>query len=669
MILEKLVIKNFRQYYGEQTIDFSTDSKLNVTVIHGENGTGKSTLLNALTWCLYGKIDLPNPERLLSEKAEAEMKDQEISEILVELTFKDGDVVYVARRSQRFQKINSAAQAVGIPELKLSAISKDGKFTGFVNPEVRIDQLLPERMESYFFFDGEQIDNLAKEHNREEIVEAIQNLMGLETVERAIKHLQETRKEFDSEIKQHGSLETKNLIEQKQRAEKEIEALGEQKIQHEKNQSAVRSEIAEIDKQLKDLSGARELQEKREKLQVERDQNNENIKELQRRLQKTLSENGKLTYLPAFSGNVLTLLEASRKRGEVPAPMKKQFVQDLLKRKHCICGRPLDPDTEPYKMVTEWKERAGSEDFEDAVQDTASRVKHLLEERPKFFDALRVLQSDIERLQSKTSNLNEQLDEISKKLKNKDASSIVKLEEKRVSLKERLEEEFTSAGKCKGKIEMLAADIKEYDKSLGKIQEKEAIVSLAFKRMQACENARNTLQTVYDAARGYVRSEIRERVNRVLSSFLRKDFVVDLSENYELSIVRSADGIPIPAAMSQGERQIASLSFIGSLVDMARERAKQERTPFFRGGIYPILMDSPFGTLDLEYRRKVAEGLPELSHQVIVLVSSSQWIGEVENAMLPRTGQAYKLENTGKFPECTIIKAVPSGKALTASKR
>ena len=47
-------MKNYRQY-RDATVEFSTDLQKKVTIIQGNNGTGKSNLLNAITWCLYGE--------------------------------------------------------------------------------------------------------------------------------------------------------------------------------------------------------------------------------------------------------------------------------------------------------------------------------------------------------------------------------------------------------------------------------------------------------------------------------------------------------------------------------------------------------------------------------------------------------------------------------------
>ena len=61
MLLTSLKLKDFRQFKGEQTINFAAGSDKNVTIILGENGSGKTSLAQAFTWCLYGKTDFDDP--------------------------------------------------------------------------------------------------------------------------------------------------------------------------------------------------------------------------------------------------------------------------------------------------------------------------------------------------------------------------------------------------------------------------------------------------------------------------------------------------------------------------------------------------------------------------------------------------------------------------------
>lgn len=53
MKINKIQLENFRQFYDKQEITFATDPKRNVTLIHAENGFGKTTLLNAILWAFF----------------------------------------------------------------------------------------------------------------------------------------------------------------------------------------------------------------------------------------------------------------------------------------------------------------------------------------------------------------------------------------------------------------------------------------------------------------------------------------------------------------------------------------------------------------------------------------------------------------------------------------
>ena len=73
MILKKLVVDNFRQFRGTHALEFAVDANRNVTLILGYNTFGKSTLLNAINFALYGVVqdDLDHPNALLNQEAES----------------------------------------------------------------------------------------------------------------------------------------------------------------------------------------------------------------------------------------------------------------------------------------------------------------------------------------------------------------------------------------------------------------------------------------------------------------------------------------------------------------------------------------------------------------------------------------------------------------------
>jgi len=145
-----------------------------------------------------------------------------------------------------------------------------------------------------------------------------------------------------------------------------------------------------------------------------------------------------------------------------------------------------------------------------------------------------------------------------------------------------------------------------------------------------------------------VRASLDAKIKEVWTDAAIKDYEASITDQYRLRLTKKIGSATQPVVgASTGEKQVLALSFVASLVDKARENYTKHG-PRIQGvsvgGQYPLVMDSPFGSLEDEYRAKVAEWLPTLADQVVVMVSNSQWRGEVESAMKSRIGCEYVLE-------------------------
>ena len=74
-------MQNFRQFINEK-IDFSTDPERNVTLIIGENGTGKTTFAQAFFWCLYGETDFT--DKIMLNKSIRQLLEIEDVDVLLD---------------------------------------------------------------------------------------------------------------------------------------------------------------------------------------------------------------------------------------------------------------------------------------------------------------------------------------------------------------------------------------------------------------------------------------------------------------------------------------------------------------------------------------------------------------------------------------------------------
>ena len=54
MKYKRLILNNFKSLYGETHIDFSTSETKPITILFGLNGSGKTAVVGAMYWALFG---------------------------------------------------------------------------------------------------------------------------------------------------------------------------------------------------------------------------------------------------------------------------------------------------------------------------------------------------------------------------------------------------------------------------------------------------------------------------------------------------------------------------------------------------------------------------------------------------------------------------------------
>ena len=97
MKIEKIKIKNFRQFYGDNELSFSLDDGRNITLIHGENGVGKTALLNAIKWAFFETMtsNFRSPKNLVNNTA----KKNGINKCRVEIFFQEDSLQHCRKKN------------------------------------------------------------------------------------------------------------------------------------------------------------------------------------------------------------------------------------------------------------------------------------------------------------------------------------------------------------------------------------------------------------------------------------------------------------------------------------------------------------------------------------------------------------------------------------------
>ncbi|MBV0926229.1 AAA family ATPase [Halomicroarcula limicola] len=668
MRLHRLHLTNFRQF-RTGTITFAQGGEQNVTVVHGQNGSGKTTLKNALTWVLYDEVDFTlRPDKLASQGSFAETETGDTVRVEAVLEFEDEDIDYELTRWVDYQKQSASDYEGEIIDngLSLTFSEPDGTRGTRNNPQDAIEQILPTRLSSLFFFDGEYITRLSETRSQDEIRAAIQNIMGLKIIERSITHLEAVEERFEDELQEAASTELKSLMDQRttlreEKADRE-QALG----AAQDTKARLNEEIDEIKHKLEQIDDSSELEEERTELESELERINAEVDAINDDIEDTISTQGHLPFAMPAVEETAKDLDRLREEGVLPSEVSNQFIDRLLTDGTCLCGRPLEPDTEPYAKVTAYQSEDVTEGFDQAAIRIISHLTQLDSERTDYFERISELLERRSKLRDREQEIAEQLSEISAQVEKIDVvdpqtgETPAELESARDSKADQLSETESDIVRHEIKIEELDEELAEVNTDIDEARQDKKEAELARKRMRATESVRRQLEASFDDLQKRVRNWSNKLVEQTFEEIATKGYQAEITDAFELHIKDQVENEYLEVEKSRGERQIASLTFIGSLVQIARERYESsDDTEYFSGGIYPIMMDSPFGALDDDHRRQVSRVIPEMAEQVIILVTDSQWRGPVASELSAIAGQQYRLEydagdSAETFPQTTI---------------
>jgi DNA sulfur modification protein DndD len=197
-------MKNFRPYHGPELIKFAEGEK-NITIIQGENDSGKTSLMNAITWCLYnkeyyrskGKEDIWNK----SAVKDIDIGDELSVEVTIVMEDNSGETVRFVR-SKKFIKRD-----------ELECSPRNSVFNIFINDgeddnevtftDSYLQTHLPETLHEYFLFDGEQLTNFFNKDSHG-VKSAVYDLSQLNLLEKVINHTKARRSDFYSKARQYN---------------------------------------------------------------------------------------------------------------------------------------------------------------------------------------------------------------------------------------------------------------------------------------------------------------------------------------------------------------------------------------------------------------------------------------------------------------------------------
>ena len=651
MLIRSLELENFKVFHGKNRVQI-TSGPGNVVVVQGDNGRGKSTIMESIFWALYGKEK--KYDRLVAANYPALVNNTARKEgnafARVAMSFEhDGKLIEIERKVAAKKGVAEPVRKADYEETL--SFKVDGKDFGQDNSLIYDE--FPEDVANFFFFDGETITRYAEaqENNRETVEKAL----GLPYLRQAREDVEKVEKDFEKDLRDVQSSPETEKIEGELKTLRGNAAEMVTRLNDEEGRlECLNNDIRQLQRNLEEFDDLRGIQQR--------------ISELEEFSHELAGEEASiLSDEEQFRAELPWLMLSKSVRGAVEnvGKVKEQavqerieqgrmldqieFMKDLKSSGVCICGNNMDTDwlARIEEMLVKLNSALGT--IQVIETDRFSWTQADLATALSKSRTVDEQTSNIHSLEAKRKYLDDNRDKVATALARENESlrthSAQNLREKEVF------DQLTQLTKDKAVVQARVDQNKEeLALTQRRVSELERLLEISFSKKSSASrslleaiNRSNrvlkALEEMIDRSAELKRADIEKRSSQIYSSITNKprEFIglsIDPA-TFEVKVRSEGGDLVESKKLSDGERHVMALSFLGGLKDSTHEGT--------------LIMDSPFGRLDQTHKTRLIEKIPELAENVVLLVTDedlreNDWrsLGKIQRKFLLEHDQVQK---------------------------
>jgi DNA sulfur modification protein DndD len=664
MNIINLEIHNFSSYYGTHKIDFQTDTNIEGFAIFGHEGRGKTSIMRAILWCLYGEVKssvregnkyLNRPLIDLSQLGEGRMEkiaplisDQAVKrnkfDMYVTLKFESEGKTFILKR-----ETDAKPNPRNDKDIKVLAhLSLNNSAVPPARIANVINSVIPERISRFFFIEMDAIERYADllfgmENSLSPIKDDIEAILGFPAIEKSKEDFSELSVNYENKIrylKRQGTISSE--------LERDIKSCEEMIEEDVGDIKRLRTEIEELktdialkEKQLAEEPDAQILMKQEQ--DIKRD-----IRKCKQEIQQKYESRRK-----KLSGNTWLSLIQSRVESIINSQTEKRVTQTTLTREEGVIAVDIArAETRlEIKIDEDWfcdvckEKRSGLNAKEkEILADDLAKLEQRKEDisiklgelgNPQgIIDSLSVYRNndsstieDIDTYEfeigTKTvelSTLEGNLDVVEKELNDHDIKKIA-------SLKQEIKSMSEYKGKRIGLLENLVLTHAENEKELKSLENKLKVSNVDKKK----EMEYKLIQSTFDwLGNGFSKALSSARINakRSVEKIANETFLetiteseryskLTISNNWEIEVL-SKDNKSRARLNNPGHKQIVAVS----LFDGLRTTSKRK---------YPTFFDNPGSNISDKVLDKMVKHFWEQKNGQVIMLSHGGGLKEKES--------------------------------------
>lgn len=660
MILKQVILHNYTAFEGTQEITLAPhgNAEQNIILIGAMNGSGKTSLLEAVKLCLYGErgsglISAREAEATyINKKFNYNARDRRERQMFLELGF--GNVLIPDPHEIRIRRTWFFDTLNGLYDFTSTMmIFKDGKELELVARDQWqdfINEKIPPGVSDFFFFDGEKIQQLADDStDRESLKESIRNLLGLKIIGNLESdlstHIDNIRRESDKVT----DYQLRELEAEEARHVEIIKDNNDELIEINNKLSGLYEEEADLEREIRRLTGI--------------GTNNRN--QLEHEVAETESQKRKANdEILKLASDILPFTIA----GRIADELREQLVaEDALRQWEAAKTRVhpqltkivnrvfwdetvirVKPDLTPFQKVhyaklltDEWEAL-----FMPKPEDAAREAIHELSPKDERFvlgtleKVSQEILGNLKDLLTLRERASRRSQDASRELRSlpEDDSHIGKMVahfREKSELKRTLNEK---TGKLVDEISRCERDLKSVHEKIENLKAKLGVARKIQNQVALARRIRSAVQDYEKKLQNRKLSELENFTTQMYKRLARKhDFVgevkIDL-RTFDVAIHDVEGRIKEKRSLSAGEKQIYAIALLWGL-------AKSSDVEL------PIIIDTPFARLDSEHRTNIANHyFPFASEQVVILSTDEEIDHRYVELLNKYIGRSYLIDHS-----------------------
>ncbi len=644
MHFSEIELYNFGIYKGQHNIELINQrKKKNITLVGGMNGRGKTTILDAIFLCLYGRKAI---EYIVGKK-EAYNKvlkdrinksaDDKTTHVKITMVMDDDEdtIISITRSwSQIDTRVSSnlIVEKNGIEDTYLSE-----------NWEYYVEELIPYGIAKFFFFDNEKISQIADDDAFDKIKDSIKSVMGVTTVETLCAHIEKIRKDKNTSLKKSSATaltkESEDLTASIEEIETRIRNLFAQRAALVPELEKTTNKLEETEQSFWKKGGNLGLNHD----DIIRDQHDLKEKESNLKEQAIALASNPATPICLCKDLAVATYNEIMSSEETRAvkysyPIVSKLYKSLLEEFKGTYSTSTDSYKTLSKLVNSQLKKLESELGTEAINAITPLAKSLIE---KF------ISEDISRISTEAINIVSENEKVITALEqlevhlssSAEKNDTVKLLNEIKELQAKKTELESEISRCDDQIHSAQFEKEQIERQLNKVLLKIASnADTSDDNVRIIEYSTMTLDVMHEFVHRLQTQKVDILEKNITSCFKylaqKQAIITSIAidpESLDITLKDYKGGILLKDQLSAGEKQMFAISILWGLA-------------LSSGYKLPVIIDTPMARLDSAHRSNfINKYLPKASSQVIVLSTDEEINGKYLEDIKEYVNKAYTL--------------------------